>query len=90
MAGITEWHDKNASKFTEEANNGLKRKKLTIRQGLVHEKSESQKNECLETRSRHKRSRMSNRSHRRAFRPWQTHKQQTSFGHTQKCSTHKA
>ena len=40
-AGITEWHDKNASKFTEEAKNGLKREKLTIRQGPVHEKSES-------------------------------------------------
>ena len=41
MARIAEWHDKNASKSTEGAKNGLKREKPTIRQDPAHEESES-------------------------------------------------
>ena len=73
------------------------RGKEWIREGKAHnqvrpslERKWDIKNEGSETHSRHKRSRMSNRMHRRDFRSWETHEQQTSYRYAWKWSTHKA
>ena len=43
--GITKWHDRNASKFTEKAKSGLKREKPTIKQDPALEGSKPQRME---------------------------------------------
>ena len=63
-ARIAEWYNRNGSKITERAKNGLKRGKPTIKQGPALERSKPIKNEKLENISCHKKSRMSSRMHR--------------------------
>ena len=61
MVGTTEGY---GSKIMEGAKNGLKRGKLTIKQGLALERSKTIKNGKSENNSCHKRSSISGKMHR--------------------------
>ena len=82
MARTAEWYGKNGNKIMEWAKNGLKMRKPTIKQGTTLERSKPIKNGNQKNSLRHKRSKMSDKMHKWAFKPWQMHEQWTSFWRT--------
>ena len=79
--GIIEWHGRNASKFMKGTKEWVKERKAHNQVRPSPWRKQATKNESSETRSRHKRSKVGSKMHKQASRPWQMHKQQTSFGH---------
>ena len=62
--GIAEWYDRDGSKITDGAKNGLKRGKSTIKQGPALERSKPIKNAESENSLRYKRLRISGKMHK--------------------------